>query len=265
MTVMQQQRRGESVPERARRLDEEQGYTNTNVAASERLISGVSGAALLAEGLRKGMGSAGGAALSAVGGLLLYRASTGYCGMYAALGLDSAHEGHALFGGHDVHQGVFVRKTFTINRTPEECYRFWRDFQNLPRFMTHLKSVSVVDATHSRWEARSPGGGTVAWDAEIINDRPNELISWKSVGDADIDNAGSVRFRPATGNRGTEVRVELMYQPPAGRLGAAIAWLLGEEPDFQVREDLRRFKQIMEAGETPTVHGQPACRGDGRD
>jgi len=263
MTALHRQTRGESVADLSRRLDEEQGYTNTNVAPSERLISGVGGVALLAAGLRKG--SVGGAAMSLFGGLLLYRAATGYCGMYAALGLDSAHEGHTLLGGHDLHKDVHVRKTFTVNRSPAECYTFWRDFQNLPRFMTHLKSVSVVDAKRSRWEARSPTGGTVAWDAEILNERPNELIAWKSVGDADIDNAGSVRFRPATGNRGTEVTVELMYRPPAGRLGAAVAWLLGEEPDTQVREDLRRFKQIMETGETPTVFGQPSGRDGGHD
>ncbi len=263
MSVLPQQRQAETVVDRARRLDAEEGYTNTNVAPSERIISGIGGAALLAAGLSKR--TPAGAAMSVLGGFLLYRSATGYCGAYAALGLDSAHEGHALFGGHDVHKGVFVRKTFTVNRSPSDCYTFWRDFQNLPRFMTHLKSVSNVDATHSRWEARSPVGGTVAWDAEILTDRPDELISWKSVGDADIDNAGSVRFRPAPGNRGTEVQVELMYQPPAGRLGAAVAWLMGEEPRIQVREDLRRFKQLLEAGETPTIHGQPACRGNGRD
>jgi uncharacterized membrane protein len=259
MTALQRQTRGESVADLSRRLDEEKGYTNTNVAPSERVLSGIGGAALVVAGLRRG--SPGGLAMSIVGGLFLYRAATGYCGTYAALGLDSAHEGHALFGGHDLHKDIYVRKTFTVNRSPGDCYTFWRDFQNLPRFMTHLKSVSVLDAKRSRWEARSPTGGTVAWDAEIFNERPNELIAWKSVADADIDNAGSVRFRAATGNRGTEVTVELMYKPPAGRLGAAVAWLLGEEPDIQVREDLRRFKQIMETGETPTIFGQPACRG----
>jgi uncharacterized membrane protein len=223
-------------------------------------LCGVAGAAMIAGGLRRG--TLGGLATAVAGGFFAYRAVTGYCGMYSVLGLDSAHEGHALFGGHRVHKGVWVKKTFTVNRSPEECYRFWHDFENLPRFMTHLKSVTPLGGRRSRWEARAPLGGTVAWEAEVIEDRPPELISWKSAGAADdVDTAGSVRFRPAPGSRGTEVTVTLQYEPPAGRLGAAVAWLTGEEPSVQVREDLRHFKELMEAGEVPTVEGQPSCRG----
>lgn len=254
MTVIRQA--GESKLEQARRLVGPGFDARVNVAASERLISGAVALPLLAYGL--GRRSIGGLAMAVAGGLLAYRAATGYCGAYHALGLDSAHEGHGVTDG--IHKGVKVQKTVTVNRSPAECYRFWRQFENLPRFMTHLKSVRVVDSTHSRWEARAPLGKTVSWDAEIITDRPDELIAWKSVGDADVDNAGSVRFRPAPGNRGAEVTVEINYEPPGGRLGASIAWLLGEEPDIQVREDLRRFKQIMEAGEVPTTEGQPSGR-----
>jgi uncharacterized membrane protein len=258
MSVLQHQG-ARWVIDRARESDEEEGYTRINVAPSERVLSGVAGAALTAIGLRRG--TLGGLAMSVFGGALLYRAATGYCGAYDMLGLDSAHEGHALFGGHDVHKGVKVQQTFTVNKSPGECYAFWRRFEFLPRFMAHLESVEVLDEKRSRWTARAPMGKTVSWEAEILEDRPSELISWKSVGDSEIDNAGSVRFKPAPGDRGTEVTVNLQYEPPAGRLGASIAWLFGEEPSIQVREDLRRFKQLMETGEIPTTAGQPSFRG----
>ena len=137
----------------------------------------------------------------------------------------------------------------TINRSPEEIYHFWRDFQNLPRFMDHLESVDVLDERRSHWRAKAPAGKTVEWDAEIIEDRPNELIAWRSLENADVPNTGSVRFVPAPGGRGTEVHVELKYDPPGGAVGVAIAKLFGEEPNQQVATDLRRFKQVMETGE----------------
>lgn len=244
-----------SVIERARRSDEEQGYTRINVAPSERAISAVGGAILAGYGLSRG--TLGGLALALVGGSFLYRGVTGNCQLYSALGVDSAHEGHALFGRH---KGVKVQEIYTVNKPPAECYAFWRKLENLPRFMTHLASVSETTATHSHWEAVSPVGGTVGWDAEIITDRPNELISWRSVGKADVDNAGSVSFRAAPGGRGTEITVELNYEAPGGFLGRWFAWAAGESPDIQVREDLRHFKQIMEAGEMPTVQGQSSGR-----
>jgi len=126
--------------------------------------------------------------------------------------------------------------------------------------MDHLKSVTVNDNVHSHWVANAPAGTSVEWDAVIINERENKLIAWRSVEDADIGNAGSVHFTPAPGGRGTEVKVVLEYDPPAGKAGAIIARLFGEEPDQQVREDLRHFKEIMEAGEIPTTEGQPSGR-----
>lgn len=258
MTTLQRAGSGRvgAVIERARRGPWEEGYAGVNVGALERALSGAVGLPLVALGVKRR--SPGGLALAVAGGYLAYRALTGRCRVYDALELDSAHDSHAIT---HMHKGVLVKKTFTVNRAPAECYAFWRDFANLPRFMTHLLSVQVLDERRSRWTARTPLGGAVSWDAEVITDRPGELIAWRSVGDADVDNAGSVRFRPATGNRGTEVTVELNYEPPAGRLGRTVAWLLGEEPDHQVREDLRHFKQVMEAGEIPTVAGQPSCRG----
>lgn len=144
---------------------------------------------------------------------------------------------------------MVAEKTITINRSPEELYKFWRNFENLPRFMSHLESVQVTGDKRSHWKAKAPLGTTVEWDAEITEDRPNELIAWRSLEGADVDNSGSVRFDRAPGGRGTEVRVEIEYTPPAGALGAGIAKLFGEAPEQQIKGDLYRFKQVMETGE----------------
>ncbi len=164
-----------------------------------------------------------------------------------------------------------VAQSVTINRSPEEIYKFWRTFQNLPSFMKHLESIEVGRAIrqmgsevreeitgdiYSHWIAKAPAGMTVEWDAEIIEDRPNEMIAWRSLEGADVDHMGSVRFERARGGRGTIVRARLQYSPPAGVIGASIAKLFGEDPNWQVKDDLRRLKQIMEAGEVLTTEGQ---------
>jgi uncharacterized membrane protein len=145
--------------------------------------------------------------------------------------------------------GLGAVKTVTINRPPEELYEFWHNFENLPRFMSHLESVRVLDEKRSHWVAKAPLGTTVEWDAEIIEDRPNEFIAWRSLEGADVDNSGSVRFNRAPADRGTEVRVELEYNPPGGALGAGVAKILGEAPEQQIKDDLYRFKQLTETGE----------------
>lgn len=155
---------------------------------------------------------------------------------------------------------IHVRKSIIINRSPEEIYRFWRDFKNLPRVMEHLESVEITDNKRSRWVAKGPAGKRVHWEAETTEDRPNELIAWRSIEGSMVDNSGSVRFEPAPGGRGTLVRVELNYRPPARLVGGTVAKLLGEEPDIQLEEDLRRLKQLLEAGEIITTEGQPAGR-----
>ena len=157
---------------------------------------------------------------------------------------------------------IEVERTVTINRPAEELYRYWRDLANLPRIMQHLESVTPLDERRSHWVAKGPLGRTVEWDAEIVEERPNELIAWRSLPGASVPNTGAVRFAPAPGDRGTEVKVTLAYDPPAGPAGAAAAKLLMEEPDQQVREDLRRFKAVMEAGEAPSTDGQPSGRDD---
>jgi uncharacterized membrane protein len=142
-----------------------------------------------------------------------------------------------------------VTRSLVINSTPEELYQRWHDFENLPSFMKHLESVKVTGEGRSHWVAKAPAGTTVEWDAEITEDRPNELIAWRSLEGSEVYNAGSVRFEQATGKRGAIVTVDLDYTPPGGLMGAAVAKLFGEEPGGQLNDDLRRFKQIVELGE----------------
>jgi uncharacterized membrane protein len=144
---------------------------------------------------------------------------------------------------------IEVKKTITVNRRPDEVYAFWHDFENLPRFMTHLESVKITGQARSHWKAKAPAGRTVEWDAIIVEDQPNQHIAWETVAGSGIDHAGLVRFQPTPGNRGTEVQVELRYAPPAGRLGSTLAKLFGEEPEQQIEADLRALKAVMETGE----------------
>jgi uncharacterized membrane protein len=225
-----------------------------NVSAAERWITGIAGAALAAYGLKKGGQS--GAWLAVAGGGLLARAATGYCPVYAMLGHNEDMDWppstatttkRALSG----RRGIRVHTGVTIDRPIHDVYAFWRNFENLPHFMAHLEAVRVIDDKRSHWMARGPAGMNVEWDAEIIHEEPDKVIGWRSTGDADVINAGSVNFDRAPGDRGTEVRVSLQYQPPAGKLGAAIAALFGREPSQQVRDDLRRLKELLETGEVP--------------
>ena len=229
-----------------------------NVGNGERLGSAVAGLALALHGLRR-RGSTG-ALLGLIGGALLYRAGTGRCPVYGVLGAGTAGATRSPVASVPHGQGIKVERTVTVRRRPDELYRFWRDLENLPRFMRHLEAVTRTGEGRSHWVARAPLGGRVEWDARIVNERENELIAWQSLEGADVPNAGSVQFRELPGERGTEVRVVLEYRPPAGKAGAALARLFGEEPEQQVKEDLGRFKQLMEAGEVATTEGQPSGR-----
>ena len=234
-------------------------HAETNVAEMERWASALSGAALTVIGLRRGFENnpVGGAMLLAAGGTLMYRGATGHCPVYAAAGIRTADGStrEALSGA----RGVNVEEAVTINRSAEELYRFWRNFERLPQFMENLVSVRQIDLRRSHWKAKAPGGRTVEWDAEIINEVPNELIGWRTLDGSDVVSAGSVRFKSIEG-RGTDVHVRLQYSPPGGKVGSAVAWLFGREPSQTIREDLRRLKQLMEAGEVPTTVGQPRGR-----
>lgn len=167
--------------------------------------------------------------------------------------------GSASAGRRKEDRSVRVERVTTINKPIHEVYQFWRKFENLPRFMRHLKSVETRGGNRSHWRAKGPAGMTVEWDAEIVQDRENEWIAWGSAEGSDVQNSGSVRFSPAPGGRGTEVRVQMQYSPPAGAFGRALAKLFGEEPEQQIHEDLHRFKQLMETGEIPLSDG-PSLR-----
>lgn len=243
------------------------GRGGVNVNAVERVASLAAGSALAAYGFRRR--DLSGLVLGLVGGALLERGVTGRCAVYGALGLTSADDDdprrphvprrggsgqpvqqHGRAAVLDASRAVRIERAVTIHgKRPGELFAFWRDFENLPRIMEHLESVQVLDDRHSRWRVKAPAGRHVEWDAEINNEVPGELIAWKSAPDARVPNAGSVHFREVPGGRGTEVRVVLEYEPPAGKLGVAVARLFGEEPGVQVREDLRRFKQLVETGE----------------
>jgi uncharacterized membrane protein len=157
-------------------------------------------------------------------------------------------------------QPLILQKSVTINKPAAELFQFWRNFEQLPRFMGHLKSVKDLGNNRSHWVAKGPAGVNVEWDAQITEEKPNELIAWRSLDGADVDNAGEVRFERSTGGRGTVLKVRLQYNPPAGKLGAAVAKLLGEAPEKQIAVDLLRFKQMMETGEIARTEGQPAGR-----
>lgn len=172
-----------------------------------------------------------------------------------------SQSGNGAIGERRHGGAIRVHKSITINRSPAEVYDFWRNFENLPRFMAHLESVQVLDQRRSYWKAKAPLGATIEWTAEIAEDRPGELIAWRSMEGADVPNFGEVSFVPAPGGRGTEIHVRMQYDPPGGLIGATVAKLFGEEPSQQVDGDLRRLKQVLEVGEVvhsdSSVHRGP--------
>jgi uncharacterized membrane protein len=225
--------------------------TTINLSDTERLASAFGGALLAAYGLSQR--SKSGAMIAAAGGALIVRGATGFCPGYLAAGIDTRRSDTktALAGS----RGTPVETAVTIAKSHDELYRFWRNLENLPTFMPHLVSVKDLGGKRSHWVAKAPGGRTVEWDAEIINDDVNELIGWRTLEGSDVVSAGSVRFKP-NGTGETIVHVHLQYEPPAGKVGATIAWLLGYDPSQTIGEDLRRFKALTETGEVPTTEGQ---------
>lgn len=227
-----------------------------NVGGAERWASTAVGLGLVLAGLANRNRAGTMAALA--GGALLFRGASGHCPVNSALGRNTAHVGtrEALGGARGVH----VKESITIGRPVEELYRFWRNLENLPRFMEHLESVRVTGNDRSHWVAKAPAGMRVEWEAEIINEVENQVIGWRSLPESTVTSAGSVNFDDAGPDRGTRITVNLQYEPPAGRLGALFAKLFGEEPSQQVRADLRRLKQLLEAGEVATIEGQTSGR-----
>jgi uncharacterized membrane protein len=150
-----------------------------------------------------------------------------------------------------------LHASITVNRPLPEVFAFWHDFENLPQFMAHLSEVTNLGGGRSRWKAKAPAGAEVTWEAEVTADVAEEVIAWRSLNGADVPNTGTVRFNVAPDGRATEVHVRFDYRPPAGRLGVVAAKLFGEDPNQQVRDDLRRFKQVLETGEVVRSEGSP--------
>jgi uncharacterized membrane protein len=151
------------------------------------------------------------------------------------------------------NKGIKVVQTVTVDRTPAEVYHYWRKLENLPRFMEHVEKVEELDPLRSHWVVKGPAGTHLEWNATIVTDHENELISWESLPGAEVQNAGSVRFEPVEGGAKTNVRVTLQYQPPAGVIGAAVAKLFGEAPDQQLTNDLAKFKSLIETDAVPVA------------
>jgi uncharacterized membrane protein len=227
-------------------LHEERVRSGRNISDIEKWISVAVGTALSLYGI--GRARKNGWMIAAFGGMLVERGMTGHCRIYEAFGLNTAGTGDDTRRALGGAAGVSVEESVVINRPVEEIYRFWRNLENLPRFMQHLESVERVTDTLSRWHAKGPGGTTVEWTAEIINDVPYKLIGWRSIEGSDVVSAGSVHFEE-TGSGRTGVRVKMQYSPPGGKIGAAVAKLLGRDAATEIREDLQRFKQLVDTGE----------------
>ena len=216
-----------------------------NISDLERWVSMGAGAVMTAYGL--GRRRTSGFALAGLGALLFRRGMTAHCDVYQALGMSTASgdDTRRALGGP---AGVIVEENVTINRPISELYRFWRNLENLPRFMSHLESVERITDTLSRWRAKGPAGTTVEWNAEIINEVPDQVIGWRSIENSDVVSAGSVNFDDVGQGR-TRVRVRLQYSPPGGKLGDAVARLMGSDAGTEIRQDLERFKQLLESNQ----------------
>ncbi|PYE53545.1 SRPBCC family protein [Deinococcus yavapaiensis] len=221
--------------------------TNRTASPTERIVFSAIGSLMVLGAARRVFPTGrANVILGTLGGALLFNAARGYSVYDDLVGIRRTNEGG----------GIHVKKSITILEEPRRLYEFWRQYENLPQFMSHLQSVSQRDARVSHWVAKAPAGLDVSWDAETIEDVPGERIAWKAIEGSTIPNEGHVEFRRAPGDKGTEVHVELQYFPPGGTLGAGVARLFGEEPGQQVEDDLRRLKRLMEVGFEPTIEGQ---------
>jgi uncharacterized membrane protein len=218
-----------------------------NISDVEKWLSLAAGGGLLIYGLAR-FRRRGGWLLAAVGSALVERGATGHCRIYEALNVNTAGTGEDTRRALGGPAGVIVEEAVVIHRPVEELYRFWRNLENLPRFMRHLESVERITDTLSRWRATGPGGTSVEWTAEVINEVANKVIGWRSIEGSDVVSAGSVNFEELAPGQ-TRVRVRMQYSPPGGKVGAALARLLGRDAGTEIREDLDRFKQLIETGE----------------
>ncbi|GAB2980211.1 SRPBCC family protein [Mucilaginibacter puniceus] len=210
---------------------------NINLNWPERYISIAAGVKLTFSGLKKLFSSPLTSILKlGAGGYLVNRGISGHCALYSKIGKDTQEP-----------INVDIRSSFTIDKPRKQVYDFWRKLDNLPLFMNHLESVEVIDSTRSHWVLKLPTGvGSVSWDAEIVKDKPNEVIGWSSLPNSIIDNAGKVYFRDTEDGKGTVIDVVITYQPPAGGVGASIAHVLNPLFKNIVDTDVRNFKQYMD-------------------
>jgi len=230
-------------------LQDRMARDRRNMNEVERWLSIAAGVGLATYALTKRRGVARWT-LTDFGALLVRRGASAHCETYELFGINTAGTGQDTRRALGGSGGILVDERVTINQPIELLYRFWRNLENLPRFMRHLQSVERITDTLSRWHAYGPAGTTVEWSAEIINEVPNQVIGWQSIEGSDVVSAGSVNFDSAGAGLGTHVRVRLQYSPPGGKVGAAIVRLLGQDPATEIREDLQRFKQMVEQGIT---------------
>ncbi len=233
--------------------------TRVNVSPVERWISGIGGGALAVYGIARQ--DWGGAGLALLGATLIYRGASGHSMIYQSLNANQPQEQQlstnisTIPGG----KGIKVHRTVTVNRPAAELYSFWHDVEKTPLYTPLVESVTRTGERTSHWVAKSPTGKSVEWNSELLEDQPDTLISWHVHGETLTGNAGKVSFKAAPGNRGTEVTLELdYYQNPAL---VAVGKIAGKAAEVQVMETLRRFKELMEAHEVPTIEGQPTGQG----
>ena len=229
-------------------VEDARARSDRNLSEFERWTSIAAGAGLAAYGLTRSMRS--GWIYAGLGALLLRRGLTAHCDVYEALGMNTSVDPGDTRAALRGSRGVNVLESVTIDRPLPELYRFWRNLENLPQFMRHLESVERITDTISHWRAKGPASSIVEWDAEIHNEVPNQVIGWRSLEGSDVVSAGSVNFDETWDGLGTRVTVRLQYSPPGGKVGAAVARLFGRDAETEIREDLRRFKQVVETGES---------------
>ncbi len=217
-----------------------------NVGNTERMLSMAGGGLAMLSGLRRG--GAAGLLLSGLGAALLYRGASGYCPINARIGRNTTELGRSRRHNEPVH----LHAGMTIDKPAAELYQYWLNVENMPRVMSFLERVESRGGDRSHWVARLPGGRTVEWDSEITAKEDNRRIAWRSIEPSDLSSKGEIRFRPAPDGRGTEVELDMSYQPPGGAIGSALGHFMRGMSRMKVQEDLRRFKRIMETGEVPT-------------
>ena len=230
--------------------------SDSNVGQAERVASAALGGTLLMLGL--GRRSLGGVAVAALGGGLVYRAATGQCHFYEALGLDTAHDREASPEASEAVAAI------TIGKPAEELDRLWRDPQTLTRITSGFAELTPAGDGRTNWKVRGPLGRDLEWDTRVVEDRPGWEQRWQSVEGASVPSEGEIHFRPAPGDRGTEVTLRIRFNPPGGALGLAAAKLLGFVPRLFAERALHYFRALAETGEIPTTDQQPAARADTR-